>query len=321
MEDVRWESRTSKNGAYSLTWKGRDGLTYSAEGSGLDISDSGVGIECPNPLQPGAVVYVQSRDSSVDGECVVVHCTRRGEKYHVGLEFSEERVQQGPPPASGATENEPDYYDVLQISPNAELQTIHRVFRMMAARFHPDNPETGDVEEFLRMKKAYSVLSDPERRAEYDKKRAGVETGTMPIFELRDFVTGVEAEANRRLGVLSLLYNKRRMDPDRPGVSLLDLEQRMGFPREYLNFTMWYLRAKDFVTLADNSDYALTAAGADYVETNASQNEIVTRLLRPGRDRGPRGRRGAGPGRAEGKATEGGKRKPLLLGAIGENAE
>ena len=44
----------------------------------------------------------------------------------------------------------------------------------------------------------------------------------MAIFELKDFVTGLEAEANRRLGVLSLLYNQRRMDPDHPGVSLLD---------------------------------------------------------------------------------------------------
>jgi hypothetical protein len=321
MEEARWESRTSKNGSYCLTWKGRDGLTYSTEGAGLDISDSGVGIECPNQLQPGAVVYIQSKDSAVGGECVVVHCTRRGQKFHVGLEFCEENGGRTAPKAGDAEEGEPDYYDVLQISPKAELQTIHRVFRMMAARFHPDNPETGDLEEFLRMKKAYTVLSDPERRAEYDKRREVAEAGTMPIFELRDFVTGVEAEANRRLGVLSLLYNKRRMDPDRPGVSLLDLEQLMGFPREYLNFTMWYLRSKEFVTVADNSDYALTAAGADYVETNASQNEIVTRLLKPGHDRGSRVGRRAATGGTDRKTAETARAKPLLLGAIGNSAE
>ena len=281
MQDVRWESRVSKNGPYALTWKGRDGRTYSAEGAGLDLSDSGVGIECPSELQPGSVVYIQARDSSVEGDCVVVHCTRRGNRFHIGLEFCEERRSEGHA-AGGDREGEPDHYEVLQISPKADAQTVHRVFKIMAARFHPDNPESGDVEEFLRLQRAYSVLSDAEKRAAYDAERESRANGTMPVFELRDFVVGVEAEANRRLGVLSLLYKRRRMDSDHPGVSLLDLEQHMAIPREYLNFTMWYLRSKEFVTVADNSDYGLTAAGADYVEMHACDNEIVTRLLRPG---------------------------------------
>ena len=37
-----------------------------------------------------------------------------------------------------------DYYEVLQISQNAELETIKRVFKMLAVRLHPDNPATGD---------------------------------------------------------------------------------------------------------------------------------------------------------------------------------
>ena len=64
----------------------------------------------------------------------------------------------------------PDYYEILQISRKADSQTIHRVFRIMAARFHPDNPETGDVDQFLRMKRAYGVLSDPSRRRAYNAK-------------------------------------------------------------------------------------------------------------------------------------------------------
>jgi curved DNA-binding protein CbpA len=160
------------------------------------------------------------------------------------------------------------------------METVHRVFRIMAARFHPDNPETGDSEEFLRLKKAYDVLSEPGLRAEYDSIRESNQINPMPIFELKDFVTGVEAESNRRLGVLALLYNQRRSDPDHPAISLLNLEQRMGFPREYLSFTMWYLRAKQYVAAADNSDYALTAAGVDHVEGNAAQSEIVAKLLK-----------------------------------------
>jgi curved DNA-binding protein CbpA len=285
MEDVRWEPRASTIGAYCLTWRDHDGRTHSAEGRGLDVSKSGVGVEFSREFKPGSIVYVQARDASVEGDCLVVHCTRRGSKYHIGLEMREGGEHMAGAREKTGPESEADYYDILQISPKAELETVHRVFRIMAARFHPDNPETGDVEEFLRMKQAHAVLSDPVRRAQYDAVRESRETGTMPIFELKDFVTGVEAEANRRLGVLSLLYNQRRMDPDHPGVSLLDLEKRMGFPREYLNFTMWYLRSKLYVVAADNSDYALSSSGADYVESNAPESEILSRLLKRGNTR------------------------------------
>ena len=63
-----------------------------------------------------------------------------------------------------------DYYEFLQISPHADNETIHRVYRYLAARFHPDNPETGDPEKFFLLKSAYDVLSDPERRSEYDRE-------------------------------------------------------------------------------------------------------------------------------------------------------
>ena len=41
----------------------------------------------------------------------------------------------------------------------------------------------------------------------------------------------------------------------------------MGFPREYLDFTTWYLVKKGYITGADNSDFTLTAEGVDFVET------------------------------------------------------
>lgn len=281
MDEARLEPRQPKGGHYSITWRGMNSNTYSAEGSGLDISSSGVGIECPTELKAGSIVFVQARDGSFEGSCEVVYSTRKGAKFRIGLEVREVKEAETPA-APRPADTEPDHYETLQISNKADLQTIHRVFRIMAMRFHPDNPETGDVEQFLRMKRAYAVLSDPERRGEYDaileKKR---ESGPKPIFGLKDFVTGVEAETNRRLGVLCLLYHKRQTTPDAPGISLLDLERDMGFPREYLSFTLWYLRAKDFVTVADNSDYALTAMGADFVERKAMRHEIVGRLLNP----------------------------------------
>jgi DnaJ-class molecular chaperone len=57
-----------------------------------------------------------------------------------------------------------DYYEAQQISSNADSETIHRVYRMMATRFHLDNPRTGNTETFLLLKRAYNVLSDPRAR-------------------------------------------------------------------------------------------------------------------------------------------------------------
>jgi DnaJ-class molecular chaperone len=61
-----------------------------------------------------------------------------------------------------------DHYEALQISANAELDTIHRVYRLLAQRFHPDNSETGDASRFRSISEAYRVLSEPESRAQYD---------------------------------------------------------------------------------------------------------------------------------------------------------
>src|ERR1043166_6815628 len=64
-----------------------------------------------------------------------------------------------------------DYYEVLQISPNAQLDTIQRIYRLLAQRFHPDNQATGDADKFRLLTDAYSILGDPEKRAQYDVHR------------------------------------------------------------------------------------------------------------------------------------------------------
>ena len=61
-----------------------------------------------------------------------------------------------------------DYYEILQVNPNAEVDTIHRVYRLLAQRFHPDNKETGDDGRFRALSEAYGILSNPEKRARYD---------------------------------------------------------------------------------------------------------------------------------------------------------
>jgi curved DNA-binding protein CbpA len=166
-----------------------------------------------------------------------------------------------------------DYYELLQVSPTAELETIHRVYRMLAQRYHPDNQETGNPTRFREISEAYRVLSDHEERARYDVQHQQhkndrwrlVSTGAAAEndFELEEMV---------RLTVLEVLYTKRRMEPREPAIFALDLEAMTGRPREHLEFTIWYLGQKKFVTRDDNSRLVITAEGVEYLEANYRTN-------------------------------------------------
>ena len=175
-----------------------------------------------------------------------------------------------------------DYYEFLQISPNADAETIHRVYRFLAARLHPDNGETGDEENFRLLKAAYDVLSDPRRRAEYDEARAKTQAPPEPLAATIDFMDVMEGELNRRLAVLAVLYYRRRTNPTYPEVPLAEIEERMGFPRDYLDFTLWYLQKKGYVTKADNAQYTLSVDGVDFVETQRANIPTLHKLLTSG---------------------------------------
>ncbi len=193
-----------------------------------------------------------------------------------------------------------DYYEFLQISPNADMDTVHRVYRFLAARFHPDNPSSGDAEQFRLLKTAYDTLSDHHRRAEYDAKRR--RESPQPFSKTIDFMDTLDGELNRRLAVLAVLYHRRRSNAMMPEVSLTEIEERMGFPRDYLDFTLWYLQKKGYIAKADNAQFTLTAEGVDFVEKNRVDIPTLQRMLTSGANGAPevwpaRDRRGAGSDR------------------------
>jgi curved DNA-binding protein CbpA len=67
---------------------------------------------------------------------------------------------------------EVDYYVILQINPDASGEEVHRAYRALALRFHPDrngSPEASRM--MVRINEAYSVLGDPVRRRKYDKEQ------------------------------------------------------------------------------------------------------------------------------------------------------
>lgn len=177
----------------------------------------------------------------------------------------------------------PDYYELLEISPQATQETIHRVYRYMAARYHPDIEGTGNLEKFTQLTSAYKVLSDPNARSEYNAQRATRQPTTRnPMSSTIDFMDQVEGDLNRRVAVLAILYYRRRMYPNSPEVSLPEIEDRMGFPRDYLDFTTWYLAKKRYITRADNSDFTLTVEGVDFIETQRATVPVLDKLLTNG---------------------------------------
>jgi len=177
-----------------------------------------------------------------------------------------------------ASNGEVDYYEVLQVSDNAEPETINRVYRIFAQRYHPDNRETGNDARFREITEAYQVLSSPEKRARYDATNQQRKKDRWRVV-----AAGAESENNFeleqvvRLTVLEALYTKRRMDPQNPGIFLLELEKMIGRPREHLEFTIWFLSQKKLINKDDARMY-LTADGAEYLEESYRNNLQRKRL-------------------------------------------
>jgi curved DNA-binding protein len=100
-----------------------------------------------------------------------------------------------------------NYYEVLEVPSNASGDDIKKAFRKLARRYHPDvNP--GDLtaeEKFKSLNEAYEVLSDEEKRSQYDLflrqqkgQRRSPFNGTAKTTEYKDFNTFVEQMKNRR---------------------------------------------------------------------------------------------------------------------------
>ncbi len=61
-----------------------------------------------------------------------------------------------------------NFYQLLQVDPEAETGLIRQAYRYLAERYHPDNSISGDEKLFREITDAWKVLSDDERRAAYD---------------------------------------------------------------------------------------------------------------------------------------------------------
>ena len=166
-----------------------------------------------------------------------------------------------------------DCYEILQVSPNADHETIERVYRLLARRYHPDNSRTGDAVKFDALTKAYRVLSDPEKRAGYDAKYDSTRADRWNHFIKMPASNGGDEDKKIYQGILSLLFTARKRDASRPGVGIVELERLLGVPEKHLEFHIWYLKEKGWIQRDESGGFAITANGVDTV----LQSELLIR--------------------------------------------
>jgi len=260
----------------------------------VDTTPSGIGVSLVTVLQPASVVLVRGRfgkdQTEAHHKAGVKWCAEApGGTFRAGLEFldlysdaAEEPPEQAPPPAS-FDPLETDHYEVMQLSPSADGETIDRVYRLLAQRYHPDNTRTGDSDVFIRLTEAYRTLSVPEQRAKYDANYRQAKQLRWAVFDQARSTKGLEGEQRKRQGILELLYAKTLHDPEKNSMTLFEFETLLGCPREHLQAALWFLRGKGFIKPMDGGRHAITVQGFEEAEKNpAPAQPADVRLLRTG---------------------------------------
>jgi len=160
-----------------------------------------------------------------------------------------------------------DYYEILQISPKADQETVHRIYRIHARRFHPDNLQTGNAEKFRLIAEAYEILSSPEKRAAYDANYRPQPRPAAPEPERTP--PDPAEEASRRDQIMLQLYQRRLTHPEQPSLGLRDLEALLGTPKNQLEFSLWYLKECGYLTRSDSARHTITIQGVQIAESIA----------------------------------------------------
>lgn len=256
----------------------------------LNTSEGGIGISILTPLAVASKIVVrgdlgENRKNVVSSATVKWCSDKINGTFRAGLELGDisSDAFNDSPTSKREDPEEPDWYEIMQLSPNADADTIGRVYRILAQRCHPDS-STGNQETFLRLCEAHRALSNPESRAQYDARYRETKRLHWKIFDRAEVARGPGEEQRKRQGILELLYAKTLHDPERATLSVHEFEELLGCPREHLEAALWYLRGKGYVSRGDNGRFTITVSGFDEAESNPQSRENRgVKLLEPGR--------------------------------------
>lgn len=271
--DRRGRPRNPRSGgAFRLSYEIQFGVSQVLSAELMDFHDEGCGLEVAIDLPVGMPVTVEGRLADAGGVDV---CTKafvswsrptEEETFRVGVQFAEPLKLERQSNEALWREQTEDLYELMQISPNADVETIHRVYRLLAQRYHPDNAGTADADMFRKVFDSYKILSDPEKRAGYDARYKLARERRWKIFDQDGATRGAKGEKAKREGIMGLLYTKRINETLSASMDPREFEQLLGVPREHLEFSLWYLREQGLVIRADSGKYQITVKGVDRAE-------------------------------------------------------
>ncbi|MFM7332232.1 MAG: J domain-containing protein, partial [Brachymonas sp.] len=145
-------------------------------------------------------------------------------------------------------------YEVLQVSHNADAEVIRAAYRSLIQRFHPDrqpnNPQM--AERVAQITRAYDLLSDPQRRAEYDSLRR-------------------RTDAEQRLAPQRHASSRHQLS-----TRSFDLSNFSLIPR-----ASWLLIALGFLIIAWGAGLGVKTFGSVYVSPVTELSQLRTRIESP----------------------------------------
>lgn len=159
-----------------------------------------------------------------------------------------------------------DYYELLQVSQNADGDTIQRVFRHLAKKHHPDSQASTDDRRFRQLVEAHDTLTNPEARAGYDVKYQEYWNRKWKLASDASDGSAFGNDRETRARLLSLFYVQRRRSMTSPGLGEYEVARLLRVPLELVEFHIWYLRAKGWIERLDSGMLAISALGVDQVE-------------------------------------------------------
>ena len=274
----RGHDRAKISADTSLVIRLSDGSDRVEKARAVDVSQFGIGVETAVELPVDAAITILSLSLGGDSKHLknkkvhVVYSRKAANgNFRSGLAFDVIKTKEPPKTPGRALDTKfVDHYETLQLNVNADTETIQRVYRLLAGRYHPDNAKSGHEESFRAVLGAYRVLSDPERRAAYDATHAAQHEARWQIFSAeQDGEQDAGHEKRIRMGILAALFRVRSANNDSPSMSNRELERLLVCPREHLEFGIWYLRGKRYIERADNGRVSITPEGVDAIEESA----------------------------------------------------
>ena len=196
-----------------------------------------------------------------------------------------------------------DLYEILQVSPNAEKDTIKRVHQMLSLKYQLAAPENNAVAYFAKLQEAAATLLDSQTRAAYDLSRqlasppvqadapaampapavvspskvgdlpvpveaaaeAPVEAGALNLGRFREGLD-IKEQKRVRAGLVEICYQQRILKPRVPALSMKQLEDGMALTVHDLEGPLWYLKETDLIRVSDAGNYAISVRGMNAIE-------------------------------------------------------